>query len=343
MKKIFIMLTLLLLFNSCKLKISDKLKNGIKDTKSSSQKIIDNESNIDKFNAYIDFYFEPLQYFNYQLYSYGLEFGKDKELKVNSDDPSFVASDIKPDIEVLKNFIGKGSSFTNLDEKAKKMLPVLEKLNDVFIEASQYYKGGDYREDNYKKGKELHTKIMALIGEYYKAYDEYEKAVKESAKEQHKKELEIAEREGNMIAASQLKTYMVMREIIDESNREDLNGSNFTEKGDASKLQQLYDKFVIAQDELRKEISNPESLKKEGFDESYVKVYIDSIIEFKKSTYTLINRIKNKQKTSDFNIERAEKYGQNIFLENDEGTPENLTKKFNDAMDNYNKMIDAKI
>ena len=79
------------------------------------------------------------------------------------------------------------------------------------------------------------------------------------------------------------------------------------------------------------------------FTESYVKVYIDSIIEFKKSTYTLINRIKNKQKTSDFNIERAEKYGQNIFLENDEGTPENLSKKFNDVMDNYNKMLDAQI
>lgn len=339
MKKIFIMLTILLLFSSCKLKISDKLK----DTKSSSHSIAMNNDSTDKFNTHIDFYSILSKYFNNQINSYILEFGKDKELKINSDEPSFVASDIKPDIESFTNSIGKESYFANLDEKAKELLPILEKLNDSFIEASQYYKGGDYREDNYKKGKELHTKIIALIYEYYKVYDEYEEELKKSSKLQHEKELEVAEKSGNKIAVGNLKTSIAMNEIMDELSKEQLNGSNFTEKGDASKLQQLYDKFVIAQEELRKAANNPDIVKKYDFDESYVESYVNSVIEFKRSTYTLINRIKNKQKTSDFNIERAQKYGQMTFLENDEGTPENLYKKFNEAMDNYNKVYDYKL
>ena len=140
-----------------------------------------------------------------------------------------------------------------------------------------------------------------------------------------------------------MKTSIAMNEIMDELSKEQLNGSNFTEKGDASKLQQLYDKFVIAQEELRKAANNPKKKKKYDFDESYVESYVNSVIEFKRSIYTLINRIKNKQKTSDFNIERAQKYGQMTFLENDEGTPENLYKKFNEAMDNYNKVYDYKL
>lgn len=333
MKKIFIGLVMLVALVSCNAKISDKLKNQMNGKESVTE-----GNSIDKYNANVDFHSRLASNFSNQIDDYLLEFGQEKNLKVKDSDPSFISFDLTSEITRYKEAIGKGPSFGALDDNAKKMLPILEELNKVFTEADQYYKGGDYREDSYKKGQELHTKILSLIPQYDKAFAEYSKSLFTKAQEVRMAELKRAEKEGKLITANRIKTGIAIDEILDEMDNEKLTGANFTEKGDAVKLKAAYDKFVIAQEELRKVANDSKMIEKENFNESSVKSYVDSVVEFKKSISTLIDRIKSKTKTSDFNIERFEKDGQKLFLETEEGTPENVYKKADDVTDNYNRM-----
>lgn len=334
MRKIFTALVLLIALVSCNAKVSDKLKNQVNGNGGS----VEDSNGIDKYNANVEFHSRLSSNFSDQIDRYLLDFGREKNLKVSDSSLSFSVSDLTSVISSYKESLNKNPSFAGLDDSARKLLPILEELNKTFIDASQYYKGGDYREDNYKKGQELHTKLLALIDQYDKSFEEYDNALYSKAQEVRMTEYKKAVKKGNLISANRIKTSIAIDGIIDEIYKQKLTGANFTEVGDVAKLQVVYDKFLVAQEELRKVASDPDQIKKENFTESSVKSYVDSVVEFKKSAYTLIDRIKTKTKTSEFNLERYEEYGQKLFLENDEGTPENVYKKSDDVTSNYNRM-----
>ena len=117
-----------------------------------------------------------------------------------------------------------------------------------------------------------------------------------------------------------------------------MNGANVT-AGDVAKFKALQEKLIKVASEYQNAIRDEKELKKEGIkDNSGIKVsglnsFMDETNDFKAALVSLIQRIETKKAVDQNTLNNS------FFLENEDGTPENMVKQFNELVGEYNRSI----
>lgn len=143
----------------------------------------DNSNNIDtqqssqkeqaKINAYVScynainssVYLSAQRYFNVFPNIETGPTGKEKSFSILTTVTSGIASDCKVEIS---DALAIRPEFQPIDSYAKAFVDSVVMLRDISTQIKRYYEQGDYKDDNFEKGKLLHK-------EYVSAFKEYEK------------------------------------------------------------------------------------------------------------------------------------------------------------------------
>ena len=153
--------------------------------------------------------------------------------------------------------------------------------------------------------------------------------------EQKESEAKMYQKEGRMIAYNRMTIMNVAEEVLAEISAQKLNGANFT-SGDASKFKALQEKLIKATADYQTSIRDEKLLKMEGKkanDTHSFERFLDEANDFKASLVSLIERIETKKPADEHSLRNS------FFLENEDGTPENIVKQFNELVGEYNNSI----
>ena len=156
--------------------------------------------------------------------------------------------------------------------------------------------------------------------------------------EQRESEAKMYQKEGRMIAYNRMMIMNTAEEVLAEIRNQKLSGANVT-SGDVSKFKALQEKLIKVASEYQNAIRDEKELKKEGVkDKSEMKVsgfnsFMDETNDFKAALVSLIQRIETKKAVDQNTLNNS------FFLENEDGTPENMIKQFNELVEEYNRSI----
>ena len=156
--------------------------------------------------------------------------------------------------------------------------------------------------------------------------------------EQREKEAKKLQKEGRVIAYNRMLILSVGEEVLNEISKQKLTGANVI-SGDAAKFKALQEKLIKIASEYQNAIRDQKYLEKEGIkDNSGIKVsglnsFMDETNDFKAALVSLIERIETKKAVSQNTLNNS------FFLENEDGTPENMIKQFNELVGEYNRSI----
>ena len=225
--------------------------------------------------------------------------------------------------------------WNELDKSAEGLLPIFEELQPLAQDMKGYFDGKDYTSDNYKKAQEYHTKFLELIKKYEAAVVPFRTAMDKKVAEQKEAEAKMYQKEGRMIAYNRMTIMNVAEEVLAEISAQKLNGANFT-SGDASKFKALQEKLIKATNDYQTSIRDEKLLKMEGKkanDTHSFERFLDEANDFKAALVSLIERIETKKAVDEHTLRNS------FFLENEDGTPENIVKQFNELVGEYNNSI----
>lgn len=79
--------------------------------------------------------------------------------------------------EELKEAKAKAPALPEIEAAGAAYQSALEKLTPVIKTANDYYSQKDYKDDKFKKGKEIHPKLMGAFDDFKKAHETFEKKV----------------------------------------------------------------------------------------------------------------------------------------------------------------------
>ena len=156
--------------------------------------------------------------------------------------------------------------------------------------------------------------------------------------EQKESEAKMYKKEGRMISYNRMMIMNTAEEVLAEIRNQKLNGANVT-TGDVTKFKALQEKLIKIASEYQNAIRDQKYLEKEGIkDNSGIKVsglnsFMDETNDFKAALVSLIERIETKKAVSQNTLNNS------FFLENEDGTPENMIKQFNELVGEYNRSI----
>jgi len=336
MRKILVILTMLVLLISCGKKGSkdDPFKNlGNNKGGNSSNQV----SEIEKYNLYIGVHNELLSFEN-SARDYFEDAGAEEQFKKPSGSVLANFHQIPQIIEKIKKATEAKPKWNELDKSAEGLLPIFEELLPLSQDMKAYFDGKDYTSDNYKKAQEYHTKFLEIIKRYNQALTPFRTAMDKKVVEQRESEAKMYQKEGRMIAYNRMMIMNTAEEVLAEIRNQKLNGANIT-TGDAAKFKALQEKLIKVASEYQNAIRDEKELKKEGIkDNSGIKVsglnsFMDETNDFKAALVSLIERIETKKAVDQNTLNNS------FFLENEDGTPENMVKQFNELVGEYNRSI----
>ena len=332
MKKIMLSLLILGVIFSCG---KDKnLKNEIPDNtpKNVESEEIKEENKVDeiqKYNHYVEIY-NRLSFFDDDFDYYFSGAGIEEKFNKKGQDRIRFRLD-QNFIDMIKKAVAEKPEMADLDKVSSELILVLEEQLKLVEETTTYYNGKDYLNDNYVKAQELHTKLLAASVKYNDIAEKFRVVFNKKALEVRDQEMKTLEKEGRVISYNKLLLLNTCEEILNEVHNQKLNGANVT-TADVAKLRPLYDKLSEAIAKSQELTKDQAAMEKEGYDNSSFDSFLNQVIKFKGSTISLINRAEKQEKISESVL------GTRSFLENEDGSPEQLSKIFNDVVNEYNSL-----
>lgn len=327
MKKILIVLSMLLLLISCgkgKDKSDPLNLGGNKDDKKQSM------SEIQKYNSYIGVYNDLLS-LDGDINSYFEDAGDKEQFQKPNGSVSVNFSRVDDIMKKIKEASSAKPAMVGVDKTSKDLVPVLEELLPLTQDMKAYYDGKDYTSDNYKKAQEFHTKFLAVVKKYDAAVLQFRAEMEKVIAVQKEKEAKELQKAGRKIDYSKMQILSVSEEILAEIRNQNLNGANFT-SGDPSKFKPLQEKLINIVAEFQKVARDPEQLKKEGYESYKIDSFMRETNDFKASVANFVQRMEAKKKIDNFHLQNS------FFLENEDGSPENVVKSFNELVGEYNSL-----
>ena len=335
MKKILVILTMLVLVISCGKKgtKNDPFKD-LGNNKGGSSKQV---NEVEKYNFYVGVHNQLLS-FEKSAGDYFEDAGSEAQFKKPDGSINVNLYQIPQIIQQMQKAKEAKPKWADLDKSLDALLPIFEELQPLAQDMKGYYDGKDYTSDNYKKAQEYHTKFLELIKKYEAAVVPFRTAMDKKVAEQKESEAKMYQKEGRMIAYNRMMIMNTAEEVLAEIRNQKLNGANIT-TGDAAKFKALQEKLIKVASEQQNAIRDEKELKKEGIkDNSGIKVsglnsFMDETNDFKAALVSLIERIETKKAVDQNTLNNS------FFLENEDGTPENMVKQFNELVGEYNRSI----
>ena len=308
-------------------KVEKKSLNGV----SKEQAILNR--NKDKYSKHIRFYNRILNIDKGLLY-YFEDAGTDKKFRTIQNE------DITADIAIDKNFIDKLKELeTNkekkdeLDKKAIVMIPILEKMMPITDEMRTYYKNKEYLKDNYEKAQVLHTQLLATLDKYNQVTKSYKNMFEKKSDEIKKLMIKDYDKRKQFITYNQFMFITEGEKIIKEIHRQELDASDFIEKGDAKQFKKIEEKMEKALIKFEKSLKNTKQLEKEGYMPGDHSEFVQKANKFNQSVNVFIQRIEKKEKASHSSVSDS------FFAQTENGIPENILANFNEVIKEHNKLL----
>lgn len=336
MRKILVILTMLVLLISCGKKGSknDPFKDLGNNKGGNSSKQV---NEVEKYNLYVGVHNELLS-FEKSAGDYFEDAGAEAQFKKPSGSVSINLYQIPTLIQKIKKATEAKPKWNELDKAAEGLLPIFEELAPLAQDMKAYFDGKDYTSDNYKKAQEYHTKFLEIIKKYDQAVAPFRTAMDKKVAEQKKSEAKMYQKEERMISYNRMMIMNTAEEVLAEIRNQKLNGANVT-TGDVTKFKALQEKLIKIASEYQNAIRDQKYLEKEGIkDNSGIKVnglnsFMNETNDFKAALVSLIERIETKKAVDQNTLSNS------FFLENENGTPENMIKQFNELVGEYNRSI----
>ena len=311
-------------------KVEKKSLNGV----SKEQAILNR--NKDKYSKHIRFYNRILNIDKGLLY-YFEDAGTDKKFRTIQNE------DITADIAIDKNFIDKLKELeTNkekkdeLDKKAIAMIPILEKMMPITDEMRIYYKNKEYLKDNYEKAQVLHTQLLATLDKYNQVTKSYKNMFEKKSDEIKKLMIKDYDKRKQFITYNQFMFITEGEKIIKEIHRQELDASDFIEKGNAKQFKKIEEKMDKALIKFEKSLKNTKQLEKEGYMPGDHSEFVQKANKFNQSVNVFIQRIEKKEKASHSSVSDS------FFAQTENGIPENILANFNEVIKEHNKLLAKK-
>ena len=311
-------------------KVEKKSLSGV----SKEQEIL--SRNKDKYSKHIRFYNRILNIDKGLLY-YFEDAGTDKKFRTIQNE------DITADIAIDKNFIDKLKELeTNkekkdeLDKKAIAMIPILEKMMPITDEMRTYYKNKEYLKDNYEKAQVLHTQLLATLDKYNQVTKSYKNMFEKKSDEIKKLMIKDYDKRKQFITYNQFMFITEGEKIIKEIHRQELDASDFIEKGNAKQFKKIEEKMDKALIKFEKSLKNTKQLEKEGYMPGDHSEFVQKANKFNQSVNVFIQRIEKKEKASHSSVSDS------FFAQTENGIPENILANFNEVIKEHNKLLAKK-
>ena len=311
-------------------KVEKKSLNGV----SKEQAILNR--NKDKYSKHIRFYNRILNIDKGLLY-YFEDAGTDKKFRTIQNE------DITADIAIDKNFIDKLKELeTNkekkdeLDKKAIAMIPILEKMMPITDEMRTYYKNKEYLKDNYEKAQVLHTQLLATLDKYNQVTKSYKNMFEKKSDEIKKLMIKDYDKRKQFITYNQFMFITEGEKIIKEIHRQELDASDFIEKGNVKQFKKIEEKMDKALIKFEKSLKNTKQLEKEGYMPGDHSEFVQKANKFNQSVNVFIQRIEKKEKASHSSVSDS------FFAQTENGIPENILANFNEVIKEHNKLLAKK-
>lgn len=230
-------------------------------------------------------------------------------------------------IDTCKDNIEQGEKLKpeleKLEKAADKWLAAVEKVDKLNSEAYKYYKQGNYKDDGFKKGKELHPKLHEAFEKFFEQDKKFRAAFSEEKKELDQRELDRLEREGQKLAYAQKKFMLAASELIDMGKEAEVPDLGNLE---LKPFEKLLKKAEDAFDEMDKAATGAEKKKVTGWDS-----YASAAAEFMRASKDLARR---KRENKPFT--QAELQQLNGPFPRVEGSPQVMLEKFNEMVNKSN-------
>ena len=311
-------------------KVEKKSLNGV-----SKEQAILNRNKV-KYSKHIRFYNRILNIDKGLLY-YFEDAGTDKKFRTIQNE------DITADIAIDKNFIDKLKELeTNkekkdeLDKKAIAMIPILEKMMPITDEMRTYYKNKEYLKDNYEKAQVLHTQLLATLDKYNQVTKSYKNMFEKKSDEIKKLMIKDYDKRKQFITYNQFMFITEGEKIIKEIHRQELDASDFIEKGNAKQFKKIEEKMDKALIKFEKSLKNTKQLEKEGYMPGDHSEFVQKANKFNQSVNVFIQRIEKKEKASHSSVSDS------FFAQTENGIPENILANFNEVIKEHNKLLAKK-
>ena len=310
-------------------KVEKKSLSGV----SKEQEIL--SRNKDKYSKHIRFYNRILNIDKGLLY-YFEDAGTDKKFRTIQNE------DITADIAIDKNFIDKlkeletSKEKDELDKKAIAMIPILEKMMPITDEMRTYYKNKEYLKDNYEKAQVLHTQLLATLDKYNQVTKSYKNVFEKKSDEIKKLMIKDYDKRKQFITYNQFMFITEGEKIIKEIHRQELDASDFIEKGNAKQFKKIEEKMDKALIKFEKSLKNTKQLEKEGYMPGDHSEFVQKANKFNQSVNVFIQRIEKKEKASHSSVSDS------FFAQTENGIPENILANFNEVIKEHNKLLAKK-
>ena len=311
-------------------KVEKKSLDGI----SKEQAILDR--NKDKYSKHIRFYNRILNIDKGLLY-YFEDAGTDKKFRTIQNE------DITADIAIDKDFIDKLKELETskerkdeMDKKAIAMIPILEKMMPITDEMRTYYKNKEYLKDNYEKAQVLHTQLLATLDKYNQVTKSYKNVFEKKSDEIKKLMIKDYDKRKQFITYNQFMFITEGEKIIKEIHRQELDASDFIEKGNAKQFKKIEEKMDKALIKFEKSLKNTKQLEKEGYMPGDHSEFVQKANKFNQSVNVFIQRIEKKEKASHSSVSDS------FFAQTENGIPENILANFNEVIKEHNKLLAKK-
>lgn len=281
-----------------------------------------------KYNQYVKFYNTGLNDITKHLNDYFRNAGEAQSLQQGK---GYTSGSSYRDWENIKSIINEKPVIKEMDDAATQLIPLAEELDGLLDAARKYYKAKDYVDDKYAKGKELHTKILANSEKFKTAYKKFNMAIKNKEFEVRTAEMEQAKKDGNKLVYNRILVFNLMDKIMNELDRQNISASNVLST-DLSKIKPLYEEFSQAQKTLREIIDDKLSKDKDLANKYAFANYAETTTEFKVAVIDLIERVETKKPVSQAELHIG-------YAIPSKGTPEQLEKVREKAIDSYNRSL----
>ena len=281
----------------------------------------------EKYNEYVRFYNEIKDGKLNKFHSVYIQNFSDDDLNFKEPDEAGInaVSGLNPDIEYLdkiidkmKKEVKKNPEFKELDKSLEEFLNAMDNEKSLMNEIVSYYKNGEYKKDNFEKGKQLHQKYMEAnikSAEKYIVYSENMEKYANKLSEEELKEMKSKGSEAGYymskfisdIKAFSNKLYQSEEGEFSEEDIAELKKLNQTAK-------ETYNNWIKVKGER---------IGKEGYK-------LDEYVKFRASSKNIINSMDNLMKY-------VEEKSDDLYPQS-----QKFSVSFDKFIDDYNGMIGKK-
>ncbi|MFP4979188.1 YiiG family protein [Paenibacillus sp. CN-4] len=288
---------------------------------------------IEKYNAYVMLNNLMTGSINEVLVHYFEKFGVDTQPVIEKNFSFIMLGVAETEREVVDKANGYTSSqpaFANADPVVTKLTPVIKELLSILDEMKAYYDTRGYVDDDFAKGKQLHTKLVNANLAYETVANQYFIALQKLGNEQRQAELQKLKDADQQIRYNALKFMIDAEATAIEMDEQGIAAGNVLQL-DMTKFKAKYDIMTADLNALMTISKDKERIQKEGINSFSIENYVHSATEAKAAASKIIERINKKVPVSDSDLS-----GQ--FLHTTDGTPENFNYLLSKAVERYNEM-----